>query len=125
MTTDPRWTDDTEETVARRIGAVHRHRIEDIDLCWRSYSEQARTALAWLADNGLLIPPGGHDEQKWDVKWLDIETGQFMVTSTYGDRRDAELRLHDLSQVWGQHARLRSRRVITTPWVEVTEGAER
>lgn len=59
MTADPRWTPETEEATAREIAAVDRQRCDTVDEVWRSYREQATSALAVLADAGLLLPPRG------------------------------------------------------------------
>lgn len=59
MTADSRWTPETEETIARQIAAVDRYRADAMGYVWRAFREQATSALAAVADAGLLLPPGG------------------------------------------------------------------
>lgn len=51
-----RWTDETEETIARRLAEVDRHRCDTMNGDpGRSYGEQARAALANLTLRLALV----------------------------------------------------------------------
>jgi hypothetical protein len=55
MTDNPQWTPDVERGTA---GAIC-HGAGDIDDAWEDYIPEAKDALTFLADEGLLLPPGG------------------------------------------------------------------
>lgn len=85
-----RWTDETEELVARTIAAVDRYRYDDVDEVWRSYREAARAALQVSADAGLLLPPGGETREEWTVGHPRDEGGFMTWTAPLLRRELAE-----------------------------------
>lgn len=134
--TDPRWSEATADLVAE---ATEKHHIlfNKTDamgnsgcICnkwWDAAGDNpgwdqhmAEVALAALADAGLLVPPGAEVAKQWSVNWFDIETRQPMATSATNDRAEADRSLDDVGEVWGHHARLMTRNVISTPWNKVT-----
>jgi len=71
-------------------------------------------AAGWRA----RVPEGSEEREEWGTRHLDIETCERLISFAPG--RDAASASFDyLNEVWGHHAELIRRTVITTPWTPV------
>jgi hypothetical protein len=68
----------------------------------------------------ILDTPGVEVEEQWGTRHLDIETGRW-ETFACADLAAASASFDYLNEVWGHHAELVHRSVLTTPW----ESAQR
>jgi hypothetical protein len=73
MTDSPQWNFSTERGAAQAIC----HGSGDIDDAWEDYIPEARDALAYLADEGLLLPPGGEVYIEWGFVHRNDRGGSF------------------------------------------------
>jgi len=75
-------------------------------------------AAGWRA----RVPEGSEEREEWGTRHLDIETCERLIS--FARSRDAASASFDyLNEVWGHHAELIRRKVITTPWCPVEEEA--
>ena len=84
---------------------------------WLSKIPAHRAAVdsAFTAGWRARVPEGSEEREEWGTRHLDIETCERLISFAPG--RDAASASFDyLNEVWGHHAELIRRTVITTPW---------
>lgn len=143
MSTDPRWTEETEDAVAAAIYGVGDPTGEGIP--WAKadeatryvYRRRAIMALAMADALGVLIPPGGDVREEWagqvwhdgdepdndgicprESRWAAESMVNYHARQRAGNSDSAPVRR------WNGNARLMRRTVHAGPWLPVTEGDE-
>jgi len=85
-------------------------------------SLRAAVDSAFAAGWRARVPEGSEEQEEWGTRHLDIETCERLIS--FAPSRDAASASFDyLNEVWGHHAELIRRKVITTPWCPVEEEA--
>ena len=91
------------------FGYEKRHATQDL---------AAGFTLGFAAGWRARVPEGSEEQEEWGTRHLDIETCERLIS--FAPSRDAASASFDyLSEIWGHHAELIRRKVITTPWTPV------
>lgn len=111
------FSEEDIQLVADALTASNARRWEE-QLPVPAWCDLATAALHALATAGRLLPPSAEHREEWRVQRMDIESHKW-EPYLMENRADAERFCEDA--VWGEHARVERREIVTWvgPWVEV------